>query len=40
MSRNYFIMRQQLKDFGIELSDNASDSEIKEEFYKRYGYEI
>ena len=34
MSRNYFIMRQQLKDFGIELSDNASDSEIKEKFYK------
>ena len=27
-------MRQQLKDFGIELSDNASDSEIKEKFYK------
>ena len=27
-------MRQQLKDFGIELSDNASDSEIKEEFFK------
>ena len=34
MSRNYFIMRQQLKDFGIEISDNASDSEIKEKFYK------
>ena len=34
MSRNYFIMRQQLKDFGIELSDNAPDSEIKEKFYK------
>ena len=34
MSRNYFIMRQQLKDFGIELSDNASESEIKEKFYK------
>lgn len=27
-------MRQQLKNFGIELSDNVSDSEIKEEFYK------
>lgn len=27
-------MRQQLKDFGIELSDNASDNEIKEKFYK------
>ena len=26
-------MRQQLKDFGIELSDNASDNEIKEKFY-------
>ena len=33
MSRNYFIMRQQLKDFGVELSDNASDNEIKEKFY-------
>ena len=26
-------MRQQLKDFGVELSDNASDNEIKEKFY-------
>lgn len=34
MSRNYFLMRQQLKDFGIELGENASDSEIKEKFYK------
>lgn len=34
MSRNYYLMRQQLKDSGIELSDNASDSEIKERFYK------
>ena len=40
MSRNYFIMRQQLKDFGIELSDNASDSEIKEKFYKELELEV